>query len=530
MSWHMDITDIKAHHLRRNIILSIGISLFFILAFIAGFAILRPGESMNFARGIWHAVKNLRIVINQRPPPPLPLGQDPLINNGSKSYLPLILTDRPIGNVVYPLKASANRRYLVDKNNVPFLIAGDSPHGLFGDVSLADAEIYLSGAHANGINAIWVSLLCSDYSSICPGYTTYDGIAPFSWNGSDPNTFNLAAPNVAYFSRIDAMLNLAAKYHMTVFLNPIETGSWLQVLRNNGTSKDFNYGVYLGNRYKNFANIVWLNGNDFQTWSDPSDDAVVRAVANGIKSVDANHLQTVELDYDSSDSLEDASWASIISLNSAYSYYPQYDRMLTAYNRTVSGNPMPAYFIEGVYEYQGYAGGYQGPHELRAQEYWVMLSGACGQLYGNADLYPFPSGWQNSGWQTTPGITQFKIMNGFFSSFFWYNLVPDQNHSIVTSGYGTYATSGFGNTSDYLTAARTSDGKLVIAYMPTRRMITVDMTKLSSTVTVRWFDPTNGSYTTISGSPFPNAGSKQFTPPGNNSGGDGDWVLVLEAK
>ena len=33
---------------------------------------------------------------------------------------------------VYPLKASANNRYLVDQNNVPFMIVGDSPHSLIG--------------------------------------------------------------------------------------------------------------------------------------------------------------------------------------------------------------------------------------------------------------------------------------------------------------------------------------------------------------------------------------------------------------
>jgi len=31
----------------------------------------------------------------------------------------------------------------------------------------------------------------------------------------------------------------------------------------------------------------------------------------------------------------------------------------------------------------------------------------------------------------------------------------------------------------------------------------------------------------IAGSPFSNAGSHVFTPPGVNSAGDGDWVLVL---
>jgi hypothetical protein len=40
----------------------------------------------------------------------------------------------------YPVKVSANRRYLVDQNNTPFLIAGDSLQGLIYRLSEAQAE------------------------------------------------------------------------------------------------------------------------------------------------------------------------------------------------------------------------------------------------------------------------------------------------------------------------------------------------------------------------------------------------------
>jgi len=54
---------------------------------------------------------------------------------------------------------------------------------------------------------------------------------------------------------------------------------------------------------------------------------------------------------------------------------------------------------------------------------------------------------------------------------------------------------------------------------------------LSGLVTARWFDPTSATYTTVSGSPFTNTGTKQFTPPsGNHSDGANDWVLVLETQ
>ncbi len=37
-----------------------------------------------------------------------------------------------------------------------------------------------------------------------------------------------------------------------------------------------------------------MSGNDFQTWTNPTDDAVALAVAKGIRSADPTHIQTVE--------------------------------------------------------------------------------------------------------------------------------------------------------------------------------------------------------------------------------------------
>ena len=84
---------------------------------------------------------------------------------------------------------------------------------------------------------------------------------------------------------------------MVVLLDPIETIGWLDTLRTNGAAKAFAYGQYLGDRYKNFPNIIWMHGNDFQSWRNAADNALVQAVARGIRSVDSNHIHTVELNY-----------------------------------------------------------------------------------------------------------------------------------------------------------------------------------------------------------------------------------------
>ena len=98
----------------------------------------------------------------------------------------------------------------------------------------------------------------------------------------------------------------------------------------------------------------------------------------------------------------------------------------------------------------------------------------------------------------------------------------------------TFATTtpgnAYGMTSDYVTAGRTPDGALVMAYLPSPRTVTVDMSQLRAPATARWYDPSRGTYTAVQGSPLPNTGKRELTPPGNNGDGDGDWVLVLETK
>jgi hypothetical protein len=83
---------------------------------------------------------------------------------------------------------------------------------------------------------------------------------------------------------------------------------------------------------------------------------------------------------------------------------------------------------------------------------------------------------------------------------------------------------------DYLTAARTPDGALVVVYTPILRTFTVNMAQLAAPAVTRCFDPSLGTYVTIAGSPFPNTGVRNFTPPGMNGDGDGGWVLVLETQ
>lgn len=158
-----------------------------------------------------------------------------------------------------------------------------------------------------------------------------------------------------------------------------------------------------------------------------------------------------------------------------------------------------------------------------------MTSGATGQVYGSHYTNHFISGWQSN--LNTPGALQVKYLNELFGSLSWWNLVPDQTHQVVTSGYGSY-NGGNGNlpAANYCTTAWATDGSLAVVYNPAGSALTVNLAKFSRPVAARWYDPSNGTYASISGSPFANSGSQVFPTPGTNHDGNLDWVLLLQAN
>jgi len=418
-------------------------------------------------------------------------------------------------DVRFPLKVAPNGRYLVDQDGVPFLIAGESPQALIGKLRPETAAQYLDARRAQGFNALWINLLCGGYGDMCNAdFATIDGIPPFLTPG------DLATPNEAYFAFAESMLQLAVDRGFLIILDPIETGSWLDILKANGVQKARQLGQFLGARFQHIDNIIWMHGNDFQTWHNDKDAvAVVQAVALGIQDTDARHIHTVELDYYNSNSLDDPTWGNIIRLNAAYTYDPTYREVLEAYNVTLPGVPtMPVFMVEATYE--GERG--SGPELIRAQPYWTNLSGATGGLFGNHFMWGFFPDWQNN--LDTVGVRQFSYATQLFTAYDWWELVPDQNHTVVTDGLGDP------DSANRVTAARSPAGNLAIAYIPSpMRTITINLSSMGGLVDAHWFDPTNGTFAAVLGSPFSNVGARALLPPGPNSEGAADWVLVLEA-
>src|SRR5215510_7048783 len=438
-------------------------------------------------------------------------------------------TSTPLSSA-YPLRPSVNGRYMLDANNAPFLIIGDSPHSILANLSNSDAVTYLTDRGQRGFNALWIELLCDDpFGYGNEGDPNYGR----DFNGNNPflstlpgGYYNLTTPNEAYWSHVDFIVQTAAANGLQCLFTPLDQGGWTQTSLVNGTTRCRQYGQFLGNRYKNYPNIIWNFGNDFQTWRTAQNDAVILAIADGVRSTDPNHLITIQLDFPVSESQDDTNWISRINTNGVYTYFPTYAECYVAYNKPTI---MPVLFLEENYENENNQGELGTPFVLRHQEYWSLTAGAlAGHMYGSYWIDRFDPAWQQH--LSSQSVTELGYFKNFFTGIAFHTLVPDQNHTLLTGGYGTYNDNNVHLSQiNYATAAKSSDGSLAVIYTPTAHTLTIAMGNFGGPVTARWFDPTNATFQTVAGSPFPNVGTHNFTTPGNNSVGDPDWVLLLEA-
>ena len=404
------------------------------------------------------------------------------------------------------MHVEAGKRYLVDAAGRPFFINGDSPWDLSSSVTREQADLYLEDRRLKGINTVIVELM-EHYFSANPPKNVY-GDGPFTTPG------DFSTPNEAYFTNIDYLINSAAQKGILVMLTPAYVGynggqeGWYQEMSANGTAKLQTFGQYLGNRYKNFKNVLWVQGGDYNV----ANKSLVQALANGILGVDSKPQTyhavrgTAAMQF----------WGTSEPWLSVNSIYTDETTVVASafgeYNRSTA----PFFLIEARYE-----GEYNATEQtVRLQAYQSVLSGAGGHLMGNNPIWPFATGWQQA--LNSAGSRSLAQVNNLFSPRQWWTMQPDVNNTTPTSG----VSSG----TNRAVAARASTGSFAIAYMPTIRSITVDFSKLAGPkVTAQWVDPSTGTTASIAGSPFAASGIQSLRPATNNASGYGDWILLLES-
>ncbi|HVP49195.1 MAG TPA: glycoside hydrolase family 140 protein [Bryobacteraceae bacterium] len=399
----------------------------------------------------------------------------------------------------YPLRIGPDHRHLVDQSGAPFLVQGDAPWSLISGLTREEAELYLEHRRSQGFNSLIVNLIEHKFRGPVNRY----GEGPFTTPG------DFSTPNEKYFEHADWVIRKAAEKGFQVFLAPIYLGyigtdeGWIEEVLANGPEKCRGWGRYVGKRYRDFDNLVWLIGGDRNPETARAD---VDAFVAGIKEFDNRHLFTAHCHPENSalDQFKNDGW---LDFNDTYTYGIVHRMLLADYNRVP---PMPFELTESTYEGEHNASAVQ----IRRQAYWALLCGATGQFMGNRPIWLFDPGWQAA--LDSTGALDMSRLKALFTSRPWYQLVPDQKHEVVVDGLGEFR--GL----DYLAAARTEDGGTVIAYLPTARTFIVDMTKIAGkSAKAWWFNPRTGK--SDAAGEFPTTGKKQFTPPG-----EGDWVLVLD--
>lgn len=430
------------------------------------------------------------------------------------------------GTEPFPLTISSNKRHFVGKDGAPFLVTGDSPWELIQNLNDADLDVYLSDRASRGFNAVLIELIEHKFTPHSPAWADAAGRVPFS----DVNDFTTV--NAAYFDHAYAVVAKAREHGILAFITPAYIGygcgdeGWCQAMLANGVAKLTQYGQFVGDRFKDLPNVIWVEGGDHvpSTSGNPSELDVVNAVANGVIAGDGGtHLHTAHWDRGHSSSEGPAvPWLDIDATYTAAS--STLSDTLDDYAR--DRGVRPSFLIEAYYEYEHSVTG----ATLRLQMYGSVLGGSTGFLFGS------DPGWYlgvpndgNPGWAfrdpaplvswktalDSEGAHYVTRAKQILDARSWSTLSPDVAHAVMTAGY------------DAAILGVSDDHRLAVAYFSGSSGATIDFSTFAGAPTATWVDPVSGGTSAASGSPFATSGTAVLLPPGANSEGAADWVLEL---
>ena len=438
----------------------------------------------------------------------------------------VVLTTSTIAQEIkFPLKASADKKYIVDQNNSPVFLNGCSVWNLPFAVNYAEAKDYLAKLKTKKFNTVLIKF--------SPDTNTVGNrLDEPTYNKNAFRDLDINQPNEIYFKHVDSLLELCNQMNMVVMAAPLYLGcchdGWLEIIDQykEPEKKCRQYGEWIANRYKHLPNIIWVSGGDH----NPNAGAI--AFAEGIASVDSVHLHTFHAHpgKSSGERFKGSRWH---TLSAAYTYFPametdtawQYKHVYTMlYEEMLNRYRMPCILIESAYEKERHT----TAQTIRRQAYWSLLAGASGEIFGHRDTYPISTNMSTA--LNDPGVESMGIFQTFTTTIPWYKMKADWPHSLFISGRGNFNTTQYPGGEDYATAAFTTDSTLAVLYMPGYRTVGVNMNRFRNTATVQWFDPSSGLYTDVPGN-FLNKAVHYFIPPAfNNAKGYDDWVLIIKSK
>jgi len=435
------------------------------------------------------------------------------------------------------LKVSESGRFLVHEDGSPFLYLGDTAWELFHRLDRKEIDIYLSDRAAKGFTVIQAVALAE-----LDGLNTPNAYGHRPLIGEDP-----ARPDIRpgaqddYWDHVDYVVNRAEELGLFVGMLPTWGDKWVKrwgigpeiFTRENAEV----YGEWLGRRYENKP-VIWILGGD-RSPEDERHIEIIRAMARGLERGDrGKHLITFHPQggQNSATWFHQDDWLDFNMIQSGHARpaKPNYQYMLE--NRSLQ--PVkPTLDGEPCYEDHPFKGeiwnrrnepGVLLPWfdewDVRRAAYMSLLAGACGHTYGDHNIWQMwiperePLSIARTPWREAlhdPGSRQMKFFRGLFEARPFHRLLPDQELVADQNPEGE----------DHVRAARDSDEKFAVIYIPTGRPVDVQLDRLpAEQLTAFWFNPRQNSAQLIG--TFRRTSRRVFEPP--TRGRNNDWVLVID--
>lgn len=429
------------------------------------------------------------------------------------------------------LKVSANHRFLEFENGTPFFYLGDTGWELFHRLSKADAEKYLENRRQKGYTVIQaVALAELDGVLNTPNA---EGEKPLI--DSDPTK-----PNEKYFAHVDWVIKKAEEKGIFIGLLPTWGDKWNKkwgVGPEIFTPENARiYGKFVGARYKNNPNIIWILGGDRPVETDLHRQ-IITEMAGGIREGDGGtHLISFHPTggNGSAQYFHKEEWLDFNMRQNGHSlsYTERYYMTLNDYNLSPA---KPVIDAEPIYEdhpinFKPDQNGHSTSADVRRPLYWNLFSGACGHTYGHHSVWQMWSPERNPvnrplmPWYEAidqPGAVQMVYGRLLMESRPFLTRIPD--NSIIVTDRVPSSVPGAG--SYQFVATRDLDGTYAMVYVPVGRKFSVRMDVIKGTEVIAWwYNPRNGE--AKKEGKFANSGTKSFLSP--TPGENLDWILVLD--
>lgn len=435
------------------------------------------------------------------------------------------------------IQVSENRHFLVTETGEPFFWLGDTAWELFHRLNLAESEHYLEVRRKQGFNLIQAVVLAE-----LDGLRTPNANGHVPLCGEDPTR-----PNEYYFRHVDAIIRLAAEKGLYIGLLPtwgdkVHGGLWGvgPVIFNLENARI--YGKFLGERYRNDTNIVWILGGDRPVegyeglWA-----AMAEGITTGLgfKPLMTHHPRGGA---SSSECLHEAEWLEMNLLQSGHCLMdtPNWEMIRADYERmplkpvldsepNYEHHPCDPYLRPWKPEYGRFS-----DYDTRKQAYRAVFSGACGHTYGSHSVWQMwspkhePTTFASPAWDEAiyaPGARQMIHLKSLMLSRPYLTRIPAPNLlPDVTPPPLPVGNDGRINPlrAAHPVATRDSEGTYGLVYFPLAgQSLRVDLRPLAGRIKAEWFDPREGRS-------YP-AGehSKEIVTFTSPLGGP-DWVLVLD--